>query len=411
MKKFWENRYFRFGLTLFLTGVAILIFAQITLNFGNFRIGLKKLMRIISPFIYGFVMAYLLTPIYNYVVRKIYHGSKGKFKSSASAFKFAKVIASILSVLIILGFVFGLIILIVPQVVESATTISQNMPARLEQLNGTINSFLAGLNNHELAEQLTILTDNAQQYLIDWVRETLIPGVGNYMQALTSRVIVTLRTVMNLVIGIIVCVYFLNGKEQFKAQFRKVVRSFNSQKLSDEVFLFANYTNKTFGNFINGKIIDSFIIGILCFILMSIFRMPYPILISIIIGITNIIPFFGPFIGAIPSAFIILLVSPLKALYFLILIIVLQQFDGNILGPRILGSTTGLSSFWVMFAIIVGGGLFGFAGMLLGVPIFAVLYFYIGRAIRRRLKNRGLPENTDDYIDFNSYDINRKDVL
>ena len=399
------------GLTIFLAGAGILLFAQIAMNFGNFRGGLRKLATILSPFIYGFVMAYLLTPFYNWVVRGIYREGKDKFKTKAGALKFGRVIASILTVLIILGVVAGLVLLIVPQVVDSAMTISQNMPARLEQMNETINGLLSRFDNHELAEQLTSLTDNAQQYLIDWARETLIPGVGNYMQVLTSRVIVTLKTVMNLVIGIIVCVYFLNGKEQFKAQIRKVVRSFNNQKLSDEVFLFGNFTNKTFGNFINGKLIDSLIIGVLCFILMSIFKMPYAILISTIIGITNIIPFFGPFIGAIPSAFIILLVSPLKALYFLILIVVLQQFDGNILGPKILGSTTGLSSFWVMFAIIVGGGLFGFLGMLLGVPIFAVIYFYVGRAIRRRLRSRGLPEYTEDYIDFNDYDVNRKDIL
>ena len=183
-----------------------------------------------------------------------------------------------------------------------------------------------------------------------------------------------------------------------------------AEVLINKIFDFANYCDHAFGGFIRGKIIDSLIIGVICFVAMAILRLPYPVLISAIVGITNVIPFFGPFIGAIPSAIIILMVSPIKTLYFLILVVVLQQVDGNIIGPKILGNTTGLSSFWVLFSIVVFGGLFGFPGMILGVPVFAVIYHYAGLAIRKRLKKRGLHQDTEDYEEYNEYDLSRKDI-
>jgi predicted PurR-regulated permease PerM len=197
----------------------------------------------------------------------------------------------------------------------------------------------------------------------------------------------------------------------FKAQAKKTIMALCSKEHADDIFEFANYSNMQFGGFINGKIIDSAIIGVLCAILMSIIGLPYTVLVSTIVGITNIIPFFGPFIGAIPGTLIILLESPIQAFYFVILILALQQFDGNILGPKILGETSGLASFWVMFAILVGGGLFGFVGMVLGVPTFAVLYYYSGKLLRKKLKRKNMPEETEEYMEFNKYDINRKDVL
>ena len=216
---------------------------------------------------------------------------------------------------------------------------------------------------------------------------------------------------MDMFIGVIICVYFLNSKEQFKAQTKKLIAATMSRKQGQELQEFANFCNKTFGGFINGKLIDSLIIGILCFILMTIFGLPYTVLVSTIVGVTNIIPFFGPFIGAVPSAVIICFSSPMQALYFLLLILALQQFDGNILGPKILGGTTGLASFWVLFAILMGGGLFGFVGMVLGVPVCAIVFYYLNQYLRKRLIRKSMPADTVDYQDFNKYDINRKDVL
>ena len=180
---------------------------------------------------------------------------------------------------------------------------------------------------------------------------------------------------------------------------------------AESIFDFGNFVNRTFGGFINGKIIDSIIIGMICYVAMLIFRMPYAPLCSVIVGTTNVIPFFGPFIGAVPSIIIIAVNDPVKAAQFMVWIFVLQQFDGSVLGPKILGETTGLSSFWVMFAIMIGGGLFGFLGMLLGVPVLAVVYYYFKKNMEKRLVYKEMPPQTDEYIEFNKYDIDRKDIL
>ena len=204
--------------------------------------------------------------------------------------------------------------------------------------------------------------------------------------------------------------YFLNGKEKFRAQIKQVIAAHFSRATASEIYNFGNYANHTFGGMINGKIIDSLIIGVICFIAMSILKLPYAVLVSTIIGVTNIIPFFGPFIGAIPSAILIFVMNPLQALYFLIMVFFLQQLDGNVIGPRILGGKVGLSSFWVMFAIIVGGGLFGPIGMLIGVPVFAIIAYYFDRYIKKRLKDRGCTTNPYNYTDFNKYDIDKNEV-
>ena len=215
------------------------------------------------------------------------------------------------------------------------------------------------------------------------------------------------NVVKNFFLGIIICVYFLNSKENFAAQMKKIIMAVFSRKAADEIVQGAHFTNRTFGGFINGQIIDSFIIGLICFIVMTLFGWEYTLLISCIIGITNIIPFFGPFIGAIPSALLLLMVDTRQCIYFVIFIIILQQFDGNILIPKIQGSSTGLASFWVLFAVLVGGGLFGFIGMVIGIPMFAVIYAYVSRAINNRLEKRGLATDLAEYK-VDNYTVRRK---
>ena len=269
------------------------------------------------------------------------------------------------------------------------------------------NSFRALVNEKEFAEILSYIEDG----VLNWVQSDLMGRIGTYMETISTGVIITLKTALNVVVGVIACVYLLNSKEKFRAQLKKAILATTSKSVSDEIFDFGNFANRTFGGFINGKIIDSAIIGVICYASMTLLHLPYPALVSTIVGVTNVIPFFGPFIGAIPSAIIIFLVSPLQSLYFLLLILVIQQLDGNVIGPTILGETTGLASFWVMFAIIVAGGMFGFIGMVLGVPVFAIIYYYAGRYIRRKLERKEMPQDTNEYIEFNKYDINRKDVL
>lgn len=410
MKRLLENKHARLMLMIFIVGALLIIFNQIVGNYESFSEGVGTIKTIVSPFIYGFVMAYLLSPIYNATVRGLYKLLGKYFKNKQRLFSFCKLVASVVAVVCLIGAVAGLIALIVPQVIESLTGILKSLPQRLTQLSALFNDITSKMDNKRLAMKMSEIYAQVQTNLIELAQTKLLPGMGTLVGQVSTQVILTLKTMMNVMIGVMACVYMLNSKERFQGQFKKVILATLPKEKAEAVFDFAKFTNRTFGGFINGKIIDSIIIGIICFILMKIFGFPYPILISAIIGITNVIPFFGPFIGAIPAAIIILLVSPIHALYFLILIFILQQVDGNIIGPAILGNTTGIASFWVLFSIVIGGGLFGFIGMVLGVPVFAIIYYYFSRSINKRLEAKGLEFRTDSYEDLNKYKINKEEL-
>ena len=410
MKRLLENKHARLMFMIFIVGALLIIFNQIVGNYESFSEGVGTIKTIISPFIYGFVMAYLLSPIYNATVRGLYKLLGKYFKNKQRLFSFCKLVASVVAVVCLIGAVAGLIALIVPQVIESLTGILKSLPQRLTQLSALFNDITSKMDNKRLAMKMSEIYAQVQTNLIELAQTKLLPGMGTLVGQVSTQVLLTLKTMMNVMIGVMACVYMLNSKERFQGQFKKVILATLPKEKAEAVFDFAKFTNRTFGGFINGKIIDSIIIGIICFILMEIFGFPYPILISAIIGITNVIPFFGPFIGAIPAAIIILLVSPIHALYFLVLIFVLQQVDGNIIGPTILGNTTGIASFWVLFSIVIGGGLFGFIGMVLGVPVFAIIYYYFSRSINKRLEAKGLESRTDSYEDLNKYKIDKEDL-
>lgn len=410
MKRLLENKHARLMFMIFIVGALLIIFNQIVGNYESFSEGVGTIKTIISPFIYGFVMAYLLSPIYNATVRGLYKLLGKYFKNKQRLFSFCKLVASVVAVVCLIGAVAGLIALIVPQVIESLTGILKSLPQRLTQLSAMFNDITSKMDNKRLAMKMSEIYAQVQTNLIELAQTKLLPGMGTLVGQVSTQVILTLKTMMNVMIGVMACVYMLNSKERFQGQFKKVILATLPKEKAEAVFDFAKFTNRTFGGFINGKIIDSIIIGIICFILMKIFGFPYPILISAIIGITNVIPFFGPFIGAIPAAIIILLVSPIHALYFLILIFILQQVDGNIIGPAILGNTTGIASFWVLFSIVIGGGLFGFIGMVLGVPVFAIIYYYFSRSINKRLEAKGLEFRTDSYEDLNKYKIDKEEL-
>ena len=410
MKRLLENKHARLMFMIFIVGALLIIFNQIVGNYESFSEGVGTIKTIISPFIYGFVMAYLLSPIYNATVRGLYKLLGKYFKNKQRLFSFCKLVASVVAVVCLIGAVAGLIALIVPQVIESLTGILKSLPQRLTQLSALFNDITSKMDNKRLAMKMSEIYAQVQTNLIELAQTKLLPGMGTLVGQVSTQVILTLKTMMNVLIGVMACVYMLNSKERFQGQFKKVILATLPKEKAEAVFDFAKFTNRTFGGFINGKIIDSIIIGIICFILMKIFGFPYPILISAIIGITNVIPFFGPFIGAIPAAIIILLVSPIHALYFLVLIFVLQQVDGNIIGPAILGNTTGIASFWVLFSIVIGGGLFGFIGMVLGVPVFAIIYYYFSRSINKRLEAKGLEFRTDSYEDLNKYKIDKEEL-
>lgn len=258
-----------------------------------------------------------------------------------------------------------------------------------------------GNNYSEIFAFQEDIYNKALSHLEQWISTDLLSFMNVLLSSITTSIINIFSHLLNFIIGIIVSIYVLISKERFAGQGKKILYAVFKPNAANTVVTIMRQSNKIFGGFISGKLLDSLIIGILCYIGLSFLQMPYKELVSVIVGVTNIIPFFGPYIGAIPSAFLILLVSPRKCITFLIFVLILQQLDGNIIGPKILGDSTGLSAFWVVFSILLGGGLFGFIGMIIGVPTFAVLYYLIKTAVESRLKRKMLPVETLTYSDIN----------
>lgn len=405
MKIRFEEKHIKWGLTAFLV-----VLCSIIVFFAIYRLRdvsevINVILAILTPFIYGLVMAYLLCPIYNFTVRSIYALTKRVNVNIPRPLTVSKAVASLVSIIVLLVVITGILWMIIPGLVESIANIIQLLPDSMDSLRSWLDVKLVGWP--EAQAVLNGWINNFTENAIAFVTERLLPEYSSIAAGISEGVMGVFNVVKNFFLGIIICVYFLNSKENFAAQMKKIIMAVFSRKAADEIVQGAHFTNRTFGGFINGQIIDSFIIGLICFIVMTLFGWEYTLLISCIIGITNIIPFFGPFIGAIPSALLLLMVDTRQCIYFVIFIIILQQFDGNILIPKIQGSSTGLASFWVLFAVLVGGGLFGFIGMVIGIPMFAVIYAYVSRAINNRLEKRGLATDLAEYK-VDNYTVRRK---
>lgn len=370
------------------------------------RVFVSVLLKILTPIIYGAVLAYLLTPIYNKCVNVfkpifLKHVKKEKLSESLS-----KCIGTAVSLVVIIVVVVGLIWMLLPELVSSIMGVVDTLPGNLENFSRWLQQRLA--DNPEMEQTVLAAYNKGIIVFQNWLSTDLMPNLDKIITGVSSGVVSVVNLIKNILIGLIVMVYLLNIKNLFCAQGKKAIYSIFPLKNAKLVIDELRYIHKVFGGFIIGKLLDSLIIGIMCFVLLSWMKMPYVLLVSVIVGFTNIIPFFGPFIGAIPSAILILLVSPMKCLYFLIFILLLQQFDGNILGPKILGDSTGLSSFWVLFSILLFGGLFGFVGMIIGVPTFAVFYDLVSKWIKRNLVKKNLPVVTEEYMELDYIDENNK---
>ena len=334
--------------------------------------------------IYGAAIAYLLKPVCNTYERKLNEHLPSKLK------KMSKALAITGSMLTMCIIVYLLLIIIIPQVVNSVTSLINTLPDKLNYAASWLEETLKEdtVVANYITENYIMLKDTA----IEWISNELIPNMQNIQNILAGVGIQIWNSVMflkNLLIGLIIAVYLLASRKKFAVQGKMVLYSIVKTKWADKILTELKYADNTFVGFINGKILDSAIIGVICYVCCLIFKFPNAMLVSVIVGVTNIIPFFGPFIGAIPSALLIFIESPLKSLWFLIFIVVLQQVDGNIIGPKILGNSTGLSSFWVLFSILVFGGLWGFVGMVIGVPLFAVIYDIAKKLVFCGLKRNG----------------------
>lgn len=400
-----KNRYLKWGLTLFLTVCAILVFYDTFYMSGALQHFVSKLMSILAPVVYGFVIAYLLTPIVNWLEalivklwRRIKPLQDKKPKHADSALRAASIL---LTEALAIFLIYLLMSVLIPQLVDSVTALINNAETYYNTIYGWANDLISrdsGIG----AWAAKFVTDNYDSAMV-FLRERILPWAQHMLTDLTGGIWSGIWSVVtfakNLIIGVIISIYLLAMKEKSLARCCKMVYGIFNENQAKWIVRGTRRVNIIFSGFVRGKLLDSLIIGILCFIGCSILKLPYTPLVSVVVGVTNIIPFFGPFLGAIPSALLILLVSPLKCLYFVIFVVLLQQLDGNVIGPKILSGSTGISSFWVVVAILVGGGFGGVLGMFLGVPIFACLQTLVKFLIDRRLAKRNMPLEAHEYVE------------
>ena len=350
---------------------------------------LKAAANTLMPFILGCVMAYLIYPMSQGITAYLDKVTGGKYKRATLSLG---IFAGLAIFLIIIYLILWMLL---PQLIDSITSIITGMPVMVDSLSKWIATLLK--DNPSLQKTVDLALENSSLELQNWLTQTMIPKAQEVITQLSASVLSVFWFLFDFIIGIIVCVYVLSSVDKLKRQAKMIVSAIAPKKYVDAIFEISYEMDQCFGGFIRGKLVDSLIIGILCFICTSIMGMPYPVLVSTIVGVTNIIPFFGPFIGAVPGVILILTVNPIQALYFGIFIFILQQFDGNILGPAILGQSTGLGSIWVLFSILIFGDLFGFVGMVIGVPTFAVIYYLISKYVFKRLAGKDMQDMVDDY--------------
>lgn len=383
------------GITCFLVVASCIIFGVIVFRIDTIMHGIARVLKVMEPILCGLVFAYLLNPIMNKIeggLIELY--AKKKTTVTPKAKTIIRAISITLALLLALVVIIFLLYLLIPELIVSISNMLKDLPAQIENFTQWVSTLsIDERTDQAIGEALVDL----EVFLEKWIRSDLLKQMNIFIPKLTVGVFGVFNVIEDIFIGIIVSVYVLANKEKFMGQCKKILYAVCNEKVANTTMDLLRDSHRIFIGFVTGKIIDSFIIGVLCFAGVSILGIPYALIISVVIGVTNVIPFFGPYLGAI-SAFILVALSDFKAAFILIIfILVLQQMDGNLLGPKILGESTGLSAFWVIFAIIVGSGMFGFPGMIFGVPTFAVIYHIIRKLTNKRLKEKQLPTDTSLY--------------
>lgn len=377
-----NQQYLKWGLTIFLSLSATIVFFFLLFRFGEVKRFLNMILSALQPVVIGMVLAYLLCPAAKFLENHL--RGLGRFSRLAS-------------VLVTLVITFGVVVLfcalVLPQLVGSVSELISGLPRQLQDQMDKLSAFLK--SDSEAGAAVMQMAESIQTFLAGWIKNNMLATVSS----ISNSVLSVGSAIVNLAVAVVVAVYLMLDRERYLAQCRKLFFAVSrNPRWNDAVMDALRQTDRIFSGFISGKLLDSLIVGVICFICLVIFRMPYALLVSVIVGVTNIIPMFGPFIGAVPSAFLILLVSPAKCVIFLIFVIILQQIDGNIIGPRILGNSTGLSALYVTISMLLFGKLLGFLGMIVGVPLFATLYYIVKRLAEHSLKQQSLPVETASYI-------------
>ena len=398
-----DKKHISLGITSFLVVASSICFYYLLFHGDRFLGKINAILVIASPVIYGIILAYLLTPIVNTIEKKLLSPLFTKSSEmNSTKKKWMRFLSVLMTVIIVILFIYGFFSILIPNVISSVKSISFAFPIYVNNLMHFADKYFEA--NPDIEALFNQLVSTYSVEIDKYLNNTIIPQMESLLKTVSLSLISVLKAMWNLIIGLIISIYVLCSKEIFAGQSKKIIYAIFSTKTANSLIKDFRFISDTFIGFISGKIVDSIIIGIICFIGTSLLKIPYALLVSVIVGITNIIPFFGPYLGAIPSAILILMINPIKCITFIIFILILQQVDGNVIGPKILGQSTGLSGFWVIFSITIFGGLFGFLGMIIGVPFFAVVYAMTRRIIDRMLKKRNLPISTSEYMDLDHID-------
>lgn len=430
LRKLWNNPYAKTTIAIIFTG-SVLLMVNRAIRSTNFATVFQTINQTLSPVYIGILLAFLLCPIYNKLVRWMYRimyidgksrtdniGSlyfnmpvpkHSKKTAGQRALTASRVIATVICMALVVGIVTLISTMLLPSIITSVMDLINTLPEKMQNLSDWGTEYFAKYPIIVKAIQNFAQADTSE--IIAWAQKNLLDNdLKGLAETVSTSVVAMVKALINVFVGILISVYLLNYKEKLFAIGRKITNSHFSAQNTKRIYEFFEVINVTFIGFIIGRIIDACIIGCLTYVCMLGLELPMPELISVIVGVTNVIPFFGPFLGAIPSACLILLESPRQCLYFCIMILIIQQLDGNVIGPKVVGSVIGLSSFWVLIAVLLGGGFFGFAGMALGVPVFAVIYRYVSMGTSSRLRRRNMKSDTWDYADYSKYEIEKEDL-
>ena len=404
MKSKIDKNCVKIGITSFLVIAASICFFYLVFHGSNVAKGFSRFFKICMPVIDGFIIAYIMTPLMNLnersIVKPLFLMRHKRLDENSK--RKMRCFSILMTVVIVLLMIILFSAVIIPQIFVSIQNFVMQFPTYIDNLEILTENVLK--ENPELEKKITELLNQYSNQLDNFMDKTIMPQFNDMIRSLSKGVLSFFSAFWNFFIGFIISIYVMASKEKFAAQAKKIAYAIWDTERANKLINGIRYTHLTFIGFLFGKVVDSIIIGIITFICTSLIGTPYAILVSTIVGITNIIPFFGPYFGAVGGAILIVLVDPLQSLYFILLILVIQQFDGNFLGPMILGGSTGLSGFWVIFSITIFGGLFGVAGMIIGVPLFAVIYAGIRSITNKELERRKLPTDTGVYMNVGTID-------
>lgn len=406
MKQKLNNKYFYGALAAFAAISASILLYFFFLRFDDILGIFVKIIQILKPLLYGIVIAFILTQVFNYFDKKLTKLFMIKFKNEKKAKKWSKALSITISLLILFITLFLILYILIPRLITSILGIIETWSYNVDNIELWLQNILKV--SPALEDMILSAVNESSTSILSWISNALLPQMESIMSSVTTGLNDMYVFITDFIIGIVFSIYILANKNKFIANLKKMTYTILGIKRGNSFLQISRYSYKIFNGFVKGKLLTSLVIGVACYIGMIILGLPHALLISMIVAITNVIPFFGPFIGWIPSVILVAMSSPIEAIYFSILILVLQQIEGNILEPKIVGESTGISGFWVLFAIIVFGDLFGFVGMLFGVPVFAIIYHFVSRAIDEHLTEKELPIDEDAYTDLKYIDETTK---